>query len=126
MWARHRRTGRRYRRSSTGCARRATSLGPCRTCCRPEPSLEAGAAVHLKARLFSAARGLLNARRDGHGDSPGDGLEMGDAAGWVLGAAALEPAAGGLVLGEEQGPLIALVDEIQGEADDLVDAEVVE
>src|SRR5437762_1748192 len=65
MWARHRRTGRRYRRSSTGCARRAISLGPCRTCCRAEPSLEAGAAVHLKARLFSAARGLLNARRGG-------------------------------------------------------------
>src|SRR5207253_21777 len=72
------------------------------------------------------SRGCVHAGRDGHGDSPGDRLEMGDAAGWVLGAAALEPAAGGFVFGEEQDLQIALVDEVQEKVEDVVDAEVVE
>jgi len=43
--------------------------------------LEAGAAVHLEARLLGAGRGLLREMGDGDGLAPGDRLEMGDATG---------------------------------------------
>src|SRR5438093_1507433 len=82
--------------------------------------------VRRRALSFSAERGLLNARRDDYRDSPGDWLEMGDAAERVLVAAALEPAAGGFVFCKEQDLQIPLVNEVQQKVEEVVDAEVVE
>src|SRR5439155_23199259 len=89
-------------------------------------ALEPSAAVHLKPRLLIRVRGLLNEGRDADRDPTGDWLEMGHAAGFVNGAASLEPAASGFVFCEEQDLQITLADEVQQKVEGVVDAEVVE